>query len=328
MNPDGKGGLTMSCLRLPLLLSFAAGVAVAAPNPEFLPLEAGNQWIYKVSGGGGGHRSVEVSGSAEIDGRRYFLVTGLSETPALLRLSETGELIHYDRGSARETIWLRFSAGRGEVHDTSIHPCNRRVRTVEKDGTLKTPVGPFEGIITVEYPEPQCADAGLVRDSFAPSVGLLERQTTTIAGPQTMTLVYARVGKTVYSQPEVSFSIALDRSVYDTRLFTPVMTVRLTLRVTQPEPLELTFPSGQRFEIELRDESGELVHRWSDGKAFPLLFGVERVTGEKSWMAEIPLVNSSGNLFNPGRYKANGWLTTSPDKQYSATVAFEISSIR
>ncbi|MEW5976829.1 MAG: BsuPI-related putative proteinase inhibitor [Acidobacteriota bacterium] len=323
-------------MSLRLLLAFQMVLFVFAPEwawaqTDFFPLRVGNQWIYRVSGAvGGTHRVTEVVESTQIDEREYFLVTGLVDEAAWLRMSEEGTLLSLDRETGQEKVWVKFSAQPGETFNTSIHPCNPVARMEERDGRVETPAGTFEQVLGVSYPDASCADAGLEHDGFAPSVGLVERRTTTFAGPQTWSLIYARLGETTaVSRPEISFGLSLDRFRYTTRLVPPTMVARITLRNTHPEPLELAFSSGQRFDLELLDGTGQVIRRWSDGRVFLQLVGLERVgPGEKNWIAEVPLTDRDGNLLNPGGYTARCWLTTADEQPYSASVGFEVSADR
>jgi len=160
-------------------------------------------------------------------------------------------------------------------------------------------------------------------------VGLVSRTLTTIAGPRTLELIYARLGGvTVVSAPEVAFSLAIDRAVYviDPQRAAPTMTARLTLRaVHQAEPLRLTFPSGQRFDLGLKNERGDVVYRWSEGKFFTLAIGTETLShGEKNYVVAAPLAGKDSRPLPPGNYVAEGWLTTMGPRAYSASVGFEI----
>lgn len=140
-------------------------------------------------------------------------------------------------------------------------------------------------------------------------------------------LIYARVGGvTVVSAPEVSFSLALDKSVYGSspRGEIPEMSARLALRNTQPEPLELSFPSGQIYDVAIRNESGVVVYRWSDGKAFPAIFQTISFSAEKNWPILLRPADKDGKPLPPGKYTAEGYLTTAGPKSYSAAVAFEM----
>lgn len=91
--------------------------------------------------------------------------------------------------------------------------------------------------------------------------------------------------------------------------------VRFTLRACNrsDEATELAFGSGQRYDFEV-SRDGELVWRWSDGKAFTQVHGQERWdAGECRTYSEVwDGRNSEGSLASPGSYDAVGILTSSP----------------
>lgn len=323
------------------LLIVWAGVVSAQPArrsirglasaSDYFPLQVGNQWVYQQSGATGGEpvvvRVLEVELIAE---KQYFLLAGLTPSAAWLRVSEDGILYSLDRESGREAVWAVFSAGVDETYSTEMHPCSPVARVDLVSARVDVPAGVFENALAIGYRMSSCADAGLERDYYVPHIGLVQRTMTSFAGPQTISLIYARVGDTtVLSQPEVAFGLSLDRAVYSPRLHVPVLTARITLRVKQTEPLDLVFPSAQRFELVLKDEQGEALYRWSDGRAFALLFGIEQFgPGEKNWLVQVPLQTHEGNQFPPGNYTAECWLTAVGERRYAATVGFEIAAWR
>jgi hypothetical protein len=76
-------------------------------------------------------------------------------------------------------------------------------------------------------------------------------------------LIYARLGGiTVITAPETGFGLTLDRFVYTANLMlpvdpvrsVPVVTARFTVHGTQDPPLRLPFPTGQVYDLVLRDE--------------------------------------------------------------------------
>ena len=174
-----------------------------------------------------------------------------------------------------------------------------------------------------------------IRDRyFLPYVGLVRRTMTTIAGPVSYDLIYARMGGVTYvAEREVSFQLSLDRAVYyadfmppvDPRRSVPQMTARLTLRNTHPEPLPLTFPSGQSYDLVLKTEDGKEVYRWSEGKAFTQALRRETLAlGERNYVIVVPLADKAGKTLPEGRYLAEAWLTTMGPRLYSATLGFEL----
>jgi hypothetical protein len=134
------------------------------------------------------------------------------------------------------------------------------------------------------------------------------------------------------SRPQLSFGMALDNSVYTVNRMPPVpvpppvptLTARLTLRNTA-QPITLTFPTGQSYDLEIRNENGAVVYRWSDGRAFTQVFRTETFgPGEKSFTVQAPLAGADKNPLPQGKYVAEGWLTTQGTKTFDASVGFEI----
>ena len=83
------------------------------------------------------------------------------------------------------------------------------------------------------------------------------------------------------------------------------MVARLTLRVTQNEVLRLPFPSDQIYEFVIRQENGDIVYRWSNGKAFAALVqAIAFGPGEKNWPITLELGDANGDPFPPGHYIA------------------------
>jgi len=307
-----------------------ASLLLLVAAQDYFPLHTGNQWIYRETGlGAGSPQIVEVVRAATIEGQVYSLVAGFPGGDAWLRTDEQGTLYAYDPVTRRESVWAVFSTPEGGTYATSINECNRTAKVDSRRARVPLPIGEVSNGLTISYPAANCADAGLSSDVFLPYIGLVQRSAITIAGPRTLELIYARVGGvTVLSEPEVAFSLTLDRAVYAEKLTTPVITVRLTLRVTS-DPVRLTYASGQRFDIVLKSGDGKEVYRWSDGKAFTLALGTETFgPGEQNYVVEIPLADAAGNRFAPGRYVAEGWVATMGEKSYVASVGFQIAALR
>jgi hypothetical protein len=140
---------------------------------------------------------------------------------------------------------------------------------------------------------------------------------TSIAGPRTVDLVYARLGGiTVVAAPEVSFGASLDRAIYQAG---DKMLVRLTLRNTQEQALHLQFPSGQIYDAAITNEKGERVYVWSDGKGFTQVFQDLEIIGEQNFLVDVPL-----DKLAPGKYVLEAWLTTTRPGGWRASVPFDI----
>ena len=310
-----------------------------AVQPDYLPLMAGNQWIYRSSGRLGTNVwMLEVVKAEIVDERVYWRVRGMTRftaSEALLRMEEDGTL--YVRGvekGAVEEVWAAFGAKEGVPYKTGIDPCNREARIASRSAPYTGPVGEFNQALKIAYLPAGCADAGLTEEVFLPYVGLVRRTMTTIAGPVSYDLIYARMGGVTYvTEREVAFQLSLDRPVYyadfmppvDPRRSVPEMTARLTFRNTHPEPLPLNFASGQSYDLVLKTEDGREVYRWSEGKGFPEVVRRETLAlGERNYVVVVRLADKAGKTLPEGRYLAEAWLTTMGPRLYAATAGFEI----
>ena len=309
------------------VLLVTAGLAAAQ---NYFPLEAGNQWIYR---SGSQIATAEVVRTESFDGRVYSLVRGFFGD-AWLRTNESGALVAFNPDTRTEQLWTAFGAAEGTQFQAAIPPCEQPAQLASKSAKYIGPIGEFSYALEVRYSPGRCADAGNERDLYLPWVGLVQRRATTIAGPRVWDLIYARLGTTEISASETGFQLALDQAVYTANLMPPVdpqhaiplMLARLTLRHTRQEPLRLTFPTGQRFDLVIRNEKDEVVFRWSQGKAFIQAIGTESIQGERNWVIDVPL--ATGNVpFPQGRYVAEGWLTTEGPRVWSASVGFEVRHV-
>ena len=314
------------------LLLFAA--AAAAYHPDYFPLQVGNQWIYRQAGAAAGEPVIiEIPRADIFNGRPYALVRGFPDGDAWLRMAEDGALYAYDPVQDREKVWVAFGAPEGSVYFTEITECNHTARIESRNAWFESQIGEFSYALHIVYPPGDCIDGGILSEFYLPYVGLVERTVSTVAGPLTYEMIYARLGGVTFvSAPELSFGLALDRAVYEAAPAAsppevPVMVARLTLRNTRLEPFRLTYPSGQRFDFILKNEEGAIVYRWSDGKAFILSMGFEDIgPGERNYVVQIPLADSSGAPWPPGDYIAEGWITSAGPKRFSAAAGFEIRS--
>jgi len=293
-----------------------SGSLMAAP--DYFPLHVGNQWVYRSSGVACCQTfTAEITATETYDGRTYALLRGIPGGDLRLRTTSAGDLVAYDPVSRTEKLWAAFSKPEGEPYLSEIDECNGRAVIDSKQADYKGPIGEFSNALRVRYAVNNCADAGLIQETFLPYIGLLQRTLSTIAGPRPFDLVYARIaGVTVVSERELSFSVTLDKAVYNAG---ERITVRMTLRHSQLEPLRIVFSSGQTYEIVARNEAGDIVYRWSDGRVFTqALRSIDFPPGEKNWVEIVPSLPV-------GRYMVEVWLVTAtPQRAYSASIPLEI----
>jgi hypothetical protein len=299
-----------------LLFGMAAALSLFAQ--DYFPLQKGNQWAYR------GTRlqptmMVEVADSAVFDGQEYFGVTGLSGGRAKrwLRKTAEGALVEYDMQSNASRPFLALQSAEGERFPANVDECHKAAVVRSKASKVNVPAGSFDNAEEVEYLETNCADAGVIRDYFVPDLGLVKREETSFAGPVVYELVYARVnGFISLGQPETAFTLSAANPVHtDGRI-----TARLTVRNGAPTPLVLHFTSGQIFNFVVFNEAGETVYFWAADKLFPAIIQDITVDTEKNWLVEFTVPNG----LRPGKYKLEGYLTTSPAQNFQASIELDV----
>lgn len=94
--------------------------------------------------------------------------------------------------------------------------------------------------------------------------------------------------------------------------------MQLRLASRGAEPLRLRFIDGQRYDLVLRNERGEAVWRWSDGKVFLQAASEKRVT-DNSWSEAL-----ERTVPGPGEYRLAGRLTTVDNPLAGAAVTIRV----
>ncbi|HYZ92856.1 MAG TPA: BsuPI-related putative proteinase inhibitor [Actinomycetota bacterium] len=123
-------------------------------------------------------------------------------------------------------------------------------------------------------------------------------------------------GSAAFAAPEARQSTGNDLDVdldVNDESFGPALRIGFTLTVCNgtDKPIEKTFPSGQRYDFEVKQD-GEMVWKWSDGRAFTQVQGFERWdagecrTFTDSWNGRNP----DGSRAESGQYEAVGTLTS------------------
>ncbi|HYP13732.1 MAG TPA: BsuPI-related putative proteinase inhibitor [Bryobacteraceae bacterium] len=294
----------------------AAG-SLSAAAPEYFPLQNGSSWVYRATQGRTTPvQTIQVTGRVQVNSREYFKLEFFGRE-VNVRVSDDGSLYAYDSQSQQERLWLPFAATEGQTSQSEFDNCSKAATIRSKTAKVKTILGEFDNALQLTY-EPSCADAGVTTQYFVPNIGLILHEETSIAGPRRYELTYSRTGSTNLEAEQLSFTMSLDAAVYDPKERSE-MAVRLTLRNSRPEPIELVFPSGQSYDLRIWNWRGEVVYTWSADKLFAAVYRREPLAaGERTFSFTAPITQ-----LPPGRYAAEGFLTTEP-RTYSSVVHFEV----
>lgn len=91
--------------------------------------------------------------------------------------------------------------------------------------------------------------------------------------------------------------------------------IELRARHDGPGASVLTFPTAQRFDIQIESAPGAIVWRWSEGQMFAQLVGRLELTPARP---EVRYTVTLDGGLRPGRYRVRAWLTA-PDGPPLAT---------
>jgi|GEM_PF-3807730 len=140
----------------------------------------------------------------------------------------------------------------------------------------------------------------------------------------------AKAPESAQAAAKMTVTLKLDRSAYEHTAQGPaVLKAQLLVHNPGPGAVRLTFPSSQRYELEVRNERGQPVARWSQDRAFAMVLGEEEIPpGDKTYGIELKLASEDGQPLPAGRYTARGWVTCTEPDAYSATASFEIRPVR
>jgi len=343
-----------SKLLIPFLIVLSAGIVSAqrtsqarvsfeAVTQNYFPLAPGNSWTYVVTGfAAQGSVTVRVSRAVDINGVRYYELLGYTPEPAVVRLTRSGQLIERRHDSEnrwfdREFLWYDFAAPQGASWESGMaSECNGQASVAAPPESVQVPAGTFSSLVRISYQGANCADAGLEEEIFAEGIGLVRRTSITIGGPRSIELVSAQIGGKQIAPKGLTVSLMIDKAVYvadltppvDPARSVPVLHAQFKIENTGEQPLDITVPTSQEFDLVIRNESGTEVFRWSDGKVFAQALAQLRFNpGERVYSVDAPLQAAAGQPLAPGRYTVEAWLSTAAPKLYQATTAFELQHV-
>ncbi len=295
-------------LTLPAL---AFAIASTLPASDHLPLEMGNYWIYREERSGETF-TVRVGQPVWLqEGRTYHYLLGYAGNSVIARIDEAGNLVAWNDETGTEYLLTGFAEKDSRWWPALSRECNLEGQTQERRIPYDGPGGRWRQSLELRYRSANCADTGITAELFTENVGMLRRTVTSIAGPKTFELIYARVGtQIIETRDRARFSVAVVQPLGKDEL---QVTLRVDLGFTPS--IKLFFPTAQVFDVALRNASGRIVWTWSEGRTFTQAAS-ERLIGNV-WTETITVPKPAGDLTD---YTIEGWLTTAPgEPKFAAT---------
>jgi hypothetical protein len=295
-----------------LLLTLAASGAVYGEN--LFPLSAGNSWVYRDAATGDTFE-VRVSVPIITNDQTYHYLKGFGPEKLMTRVNEFGSLVYWDEDLGIEKIITSFETG-GSIGEFEGYgrQCATWGRTLEERRTSSGSAGRWK-VVQVDFQPYRCADAGELSEQYAENIGMVQRVVNTLAGPRTYDLVYARIGNQVIEAGERGrFNVAVlpgpDSASWD---------VMLRVDPTSSAGIPVRFPSGQEFDVRLRDQDGNILWIWSADKLFIQAEHVrQNIAG---WSAAVRIPHPVRTPEEIHYYTIEAWLTTAPGEAQFAAAA-------
>ncbi len=329
----------------------------AAPEPRsqgsqlvnwhsFFPLDTGYRWVYTVQGPGSSHRwEVKVKGEqSAAPFRSHFQLSGyFGEESRLVRTTLFGTVL--ERGdNGKDYLWYEFGGRVGKSWVMELAPGDAprcedgaSLRIGARDEVVTVPAGQFKQVVRIDFMT-KCADAGITREWFAPGVGLIRREETSIAGPVISELVYAELGEKVLPSAVYSITLQLSSSRYVNNLMPavdpsklPRVSGALIVRDKTDEPGHLVFSSSCiDLKLEIRNQVGEVVLSTTALGPVGCLAVVTRVDLGKEALVvpfSFKLADKDGKPLPDGAYSLTAVLLTHGDEHPAATAMIQVTSV-
>jgi hypothetical protein len=314
---------------------------------HYFPLHTGYRWVYAIHGGLSARGTWEVNVGDEHAGSYHELsgYFGRNVRTDVRMVGATLPANVVERGdNGQDYLWYEFDGRVGRSWIMRFPPGENpgceggaTLSIGARDEVISVPAGEFKQVIRIDFIT-ACADAGIMSEWFAPGVGLIRREESTIAGPLVSELVYAELGQTVLPEAAYSTSLILSSPRYVNNLMPPVdpsqlprVTGVVVVRNQTDEPVELVFPSSCRgVRLDVRNQAGELVLVKSTLEGVVCAQVVERVVLTRRALVvpfSFALADEAGRPLPDGSYSLTAVLLTGVEAlQPAARAKIEVSS--
>jgi hypothetical protein len=308
-----------------VLLSLVLLLQSVRMTEDFLPLEAGNQWVYDVSNESGqkiNQFDFSIGERTIVAGRSLYAVTGYPFSGESLGPNFIG----YDRETRQ---FIRVSGGQ----ESPLFPGDSQSTEVLQSDA--------NGI-----PQKFALHTGSTTLVFQRGVGIVEARLQATDGVRIAKLQSSKFGRTNAAppptvRPDPASAAAPEAHPIPTVAPVTAENPRLVLS-TEPAPaglkmemlvvnvsdklLPFKFNSSQNYDFVITDTAtGQEVWRWSRGTVFAQVIRSDSIRGNSKWTySEVwNRRDNDKNPVSPGRYRLVGILTSQPPIQ-SEPVTVEI----
>ncbi|WP_321473626.1 BsuPI-related putative proteinase inhibitor [uncultured Paludibaculum sp.] len=291
---------------------------------DYLPLGDGNYWTYQ-SDRSAATFTISAGTPFVINDQVYYSLKGYGTAKALVRRTAEGNLVQIDMETGVESPVTIFEPGKPWT--SPLSGCQQTAETSAKRGEFANPAGLFTSALKVNYEPGGCSDAGFTEETYIENIGLVRRVVNTLAGPVQYDLVAARVGQfTFHAGPSIVTTVSVPENVLQRKTAAEAFHLEAILHIETISAMgvDVTFPTSQRCDMVLRNSTGEIVYRWSDGKVFTEVVAKESVGGRRSFAMDGVIDAATSAGLQDGIYTLEAWLTTGDGPKFASSAAMEL----
>lgn len=326
------------------------GITRQLSRPNFFPLEAEVTWVYQRQGPGETSQEFQVTAEWSAE-EKAFKLTGYFYPFYPFSLSHwvrwypLGEIRERNPDTDETFLWYRFAVPEGtrwQLHlaaSVAMNPLScldgSWLTLSERGEWVQVPAGTF--FTTRIGWETPCKDAGIVAEWFAPGVGLVRREETSINGTVVTELVrydfHHRVNPVRWN---TTLSLA-SPVVWHDRMPGPQPTSvgrlqgLLTVSNFSGEPVTLSFSGCVQLQWRLYDQQGSLLNEGKvEGEGCcpcTVVLTKELSPGVLTVPFELDARDGEGNPLSPGHYLLDVELEALDPRGLGARLPFEVKEV-
>jgi len=320
------------------------------PATQWFPLQKDNVWVLQLT-----NTDTRIISCLQDS---QSLVRGLFQEDVELRVNSSGTMFGLGSSGHWQTLF-RFTRRNGLKwrFNLSGASCSaEQAHWITGKETVATPAGTFPGcrhlqLAALDMTNSTCGAVDPSELWFAPNVGpvalksangdlylLSSAKVGTLSLPTATNGIVAALASDQGSYVNVAFGVVCPPCSTDSppceapcRIADPVTaTAHFAFEVINQSAnaIAFMFPTTQRFDIDLIDQSNTVVKAWSDGRAFGNVATWQTMQPDQTntYSGDISLADRQGNQLN-GVYVAQAFLTDSSGPTVQATTLISVTLI-
>jgi hypothetical protein len=250
----------------------------AVSSQPYFPLRVGDSWTYQRTGPGGSSEWQVTVSDKQSPPRSlaYYVLSGYFPGLAhAVRSDPFGTVTELSSGY-RDFLWYLLGAPEGTSWTIQLPPSpsasplpgcvsGAKLTLASRDESVQVPAGSFTHVLRVDWSAP-CVDAGFTSEWFAPGVGLIRRDETSIAGAVSSVLLHAELGGLALPRRGYTTSLSLERPLLVNNLMPPLgpsslptLSGAFSVESRSDAPVTFSFAGCKSVSVAVESEAGETV---------------------------------------------------------------------